>query len=168
VSIDFLEITRIWGKRALSDRLLTSSYNGKITMTHIDAEILLTITLSLCVLVTIRSMYLRKLLIRERTKLVETFTALDCAAAELEKLRQTQQRFQNFKTNLNQAELATKIQQPRLELSRKNGELRTPERYQYIHSLAEKGINASDIASILTISNQEADQLVALANLSRN
>ncbi len=137
-------------------------------MIHIDTEILLTITFFLCVLITIRSMYLRRLLIRDRTKLGEALIALECAAAELEKLRQMQKRFQNFKANLSQAELATKIQQPRLELSRKNGELRTPERYQYIHSLAEKGINASDIASILTISNQEADQLVALANLSRN
>jgi hypothetical protein len=137
-------------------------------MIHIDSEILLTITLFLCVLITIRSMYLRRLLNKKDFKLSAAVASLDLMGRELEELRQVEKRFQNFKANLNQAELATKIQRPRLELSRRNEDPRTPERYQYIHSLTDKGINASDIASILAISNQEADQLVALANLSRN
>jgi len=43
----------------------------------------------------------------------------------------------------------------------------TPERYSYIHSLAEKGLSVEEIASILTISTHEASQLVTLAKIAQ-
>ena len=41
-----------------------------------------------------------------------------------------------------------------------------PERYRYVHRLAESGMAAEEIAEVLSISGHEARQLVNLARLA--
>jgi hypothetical protein len=43
----------------------------------------------------------------------------------------------------------------------------TPERYRYIQSMTEKGLNAQDIAAMISISLHEATQLVTLTRMAR-
>jgi cysteinyl-tRNA synthetase len=136
-------------------------------MPYINIEILVVTSLLLCVFVTVRSIYFRRLSQQHQEKLTATQQALQTADEELAELRLVARTFATFKADLAQAELSTKMQQSRLQFNRQYDNLRTPERYHYIHSMAQKGMTADDIAAILTISNQEADQLVALANLSQ-
>jgi cysteinyl-tRNA synthetase len=136
-------------------------------MPYINIEILVVTSLLLCVFVTVRSIYFRRLSQQHQEKLTAAQQALQTADEELAELRLVARTFATFKADLAQAELSTKMQHSRLQFNRQYDNLRTPERYHYIHSMAQKGMTADDIAAILTISNQEADQLVALANLSQ-
>ncbi len=136
-------------------------------MPYINIEILVVTSLLLCVFVTVRSIYFRRLSQQHQEKLTAAQQALQTADEELAELRLVARTFATFKADLAQAELSTKMQHSRLQFNRQYDNLRPPERYHYIHSMAQKGMTADDIAAILTISNQEADQLVALANLSQ-
>ncbi len=136
-------------------------------MTSITPDILLALALSLCVLVSIRAFYLRKKVSNQEALLKTAISSLASAQKELEKLRQIDKNHSDFKSNLNNAELTTQLQKPRLAFNQHNTFSTPPERYQYIHSLAEKGISSTDIATILSISQQEAEQLVTLAGLAK-
>ncbi|MDD3815410.1 MAG: hypothetical protein PHZ02_12290 [Desulfocapsaceae bacterium] len=72
-----------------------------------------------------------------------------------------------FDDNLRTAELTTRLQQPRLTLQQRGYSPATPERYCYIQSMAEKGMSAQDIASMLSLSLHEATQLVTLIRVAR-
>lgn len=136
-------------------------------MPSINLEILVITSLFLCVAVTVRSIYFRRLSQQHQEELSAVQHSLQAANKELEELRLTARTFANFKADLTQAELSTKMQQSRLQFNRQCDDPRPPERYHYIHSMTQKGMTVDDIAAILTISNQEADQLVTLANLSQ-
>ncbi|WP_143165910.1 hypothetical protein [Desulfofustis glycolicus] len=71
-----------------------------------------------------------------------------------------------FAADLNQAELTTKLQYPRLRDYGAIAERTAPERYRYAHRLSQNGMEAEQIASMLTISQHEAQQLVHLSRLS--
>lgn len=71
-----------------------------------------------------------------------------------------------FAADLNQAELTTKLQYPRLRDYGAIAERTAPERYRYAHRLSQNGMEAEQIASMLTISHHEAEQLVHLSRLS--
>ncbi|MDJ0622683.1 MAG: hypothetical protein QNJ17_06940 [Desulfocapsaceae bacterium] len=137
-------------------------------MTMVDTHILLYVTVVLLILITLRSVFLKRNALQSNSVLAKTLQQLEVARAEIDKLKETEKKFHDFTTDLQQAEIATKMQQSRKMYHQPADELHPPEKYQYVHSLAQKGINASDIATILTISPHEADQLVNLANLSRN
>jgi hypothetical protein len=136
-------------------------------MTTTYFEILIAISVLLSILVTLRSIYFRRRLVHYREKLGATLLSLEKANEEIARLHLIEQKFSTFKADLSQAELATKMQHSRMECNRQNNALRPPERYNYIHSMAQKGMTAADIATVLTISNHEADQLLALASLSQ-
>lgn len=72
-----------------------------------------------------------------------------------------------FDDNLRAAELTTRLQQPRLTMQQSGYVPAAPERYRYIQPMAEKGMSAHEIASMLSMSLHEATQLVTLARVAR-
>jgi hypothetical protein len=87
---------------------------------------------------------------------------------ELESSRRTGQAHTSatFAADLDQAELTTRLQYPRLRDYGAIAERTAPERYRYAHRLSQSGMEAEQIASMLTISQHEAKQLVYLSRLS--
>lgn len=133
-----------------------------------DQNLISILTLSLCVIVTIRAIHFRKTASANKRDLEEALISIDSKNTELKKLQKLADSMANFKNNLQDAEISTKMQKSRLSYTQKNDKsVKIPERYRYIHNLSEKGLSSSDIASILTISPSEAEQLLALANLSQ-
>jgi hypothetical protein len=80
--------------------------------------------------------------------------------------RHTGQESATFAADLNRAEMATRFQYPRLRDYGAIAERTAPERYRYAHRLSRNGMEADQIASLLTISRHEAQQLVHLSRLS--
>lgn len=132
----------------------------------LETEILFSMTLVLCIMVTARSIYLSKIMMLQKNKLHTATLSLESVNKELNNLRTVEKQSNVFKENLNEAELFTNVQKSRPIFNQKVNNHKAPERYQYIRSLHQKGVDAEDIAAILTISTHEANQLVALANLS--
>ncbi len=85
----------------------------------------------------------------------------------LTKLQGIEKQLSAFKDELKKADTVTHLQKPRIKAQHSPEMLTIPDRYKYVHPLSHKGISSSDIASILTISSQEAKQLVTLANLAQ-
>jgi len=71
-----------------------------------------------------------------------------------------------FKENLRSAEITTKLQQSRLTVQQSSNFASAPERYRYILSLLEMGLNAKDIASTLSMSLDETTQIIALIRIA--
>ena len=72
-----------------------------------------------------------------------------------------------FDDNLRTAELTTRLQHPRLTVQQCGSSHATPERYHYIQSMVEKGMNAEEIAPMLSMSLHETTQLVTLIKMVR-
>lgn len=137
-------------------------------MMNPDLTLISILTLSLCIVATIRAIHFRKTAVFNKKELETALRSIDSKNSELEKLHEIADRLANFKKNLSEAELSTKMQQSRLPYTQASDKSITiPDRYRYVHSLTEKGLSSSDIASVLSISTLEAEQLVALANLSQ-
>lgn len=102
---------------------------------------------------------------RLSAKLLSTENNLRTTQQELLELRQKLDSTIEFQKSLHEAEITTRLQQPRLAVQHADSSVRAPERYQYIQSLSEKGMGAEEIAHILSISAQEATQLVTLSRL---
>lgn len=135
-------------------------------MNFIATDLLLYLTLSILVIVSMRAIYLRKIISQQRSLQNATNAKLETALVKIEELKQIEKKYNTFSTDLEQAAISSKVQQTPRVLNSLNGNLRPPERYKYIHSLTQQGISSSEIATILAISSQEADQLVNLANIS--
>jgi hypothetical protein len=131
-------------------------------------QLLLYLTLLLCIAVTIRSFVLRKRLTSQNELLQTANARIEALDVEVAQLKVVEKRFHDFSKDLTQAELSTEIQRFRHATAAGRSTGTPPERYQYIHSLNRKGIPSAEIASILAISPHEADQLVKLANLSQH
>ncbi|MBV5306534.1 MAG: hypothetical protein J0652_07575 [Desulfobulbaceae bacterium] len=71
-----------------------------------------------------------------------------------------------FTENLRSAEITTKLQQSRLTVQQNSNIASAPERYRYILSLLEMGLNAKDIASTLSMSLEETTQIIALIRIA--
>lgn len=137
-------------------------------MMNPDLTLISILTLSLCIIATIRAVHFRRTASFNKKELETALQSIDTKNNELEKLKEIADRLANFKKNLSEAELSTKMQQSRLSFCQASDKCTTiPERYRYVHSLTEKGLSSEDIASVLTISFSEAEQLVALSNLSQ-
>ncbi|MDK9707964.1 MAG: hypothetical protein OEL83_13020 [Desulforhopalus sp.] len=101
-------------------------------------------------------------------QLTETSISLERTRQNFLRLQESHEKIGNFQNSMGEAELTTKLQKPRLahihtpEMSRN-----TPERYSYIHSLAEKGLSVEEIAQVLTISTHEANQVMTLAKIAQ-
>lgn len=100
---------------------------------------------------------------------VELTQALEKLAAAHQDMQALQHRYQDsleFQKNLSEAELTTRLQQPRLSAQHGYSRKAAPERYLYVRSLAQNGMSAEEISSVLSISTQEAEQLVNLSRLA--
>lgn len=73
-----------------------------------------------------------------------------------------------FDVTLRAAELTTRLQRPRLSFQQNGYSPAVPERYGYIQSMAERGLSAKEIASMLSMSLHEATQLVTLTRVARS
>lgn len=123
-------------------------------------------TLLLAISIFIRALFYRKMSDRLIDDLRLTQQELGVALAKVESLQRKQTINMAFQDDLHAAELTMKLQQPRLSIQHGKISTNTPERYLYVRSLAEKGMDAEEIASILHISIQEAQQLVNLSKLA--
>lgn len=137
-------------------------------MNMISYEILLYLTFVLLTLVTARCIYLQRCFVLKNTLLEKVQENLETARTRIEELRSIEKKYNSFGTDLEEAALASRAKQTPRVLNNSKKNFKPPERYKYVHSLTQQGIASAEIATILAISAQEADQLVSLANLSNN
>lgn len=104
---------------------------------------------------------------RLRRQLAEALANQQSAEQSLRLLEQQYSQNLEFQKSLSEAELTTRLQRSRLASQHGRDLTSTPERYGYIRSLAAKGMSAGEIAAILSISSQEAEQLVKLSQLGK-
>ncbi len=101
-------------------------------------------------------------------QLTETTVSLERTRQNLSNLQEKHEKIVEFQHSLGEAEWMTKLQKPQLrEMQPPERPRNSPERYSFIHSLAEKGLSVEEIASILTISTHEARQLVTLSKIAQ-
>lgn len=98
-----------------------------------------------------------------------TLTAKETELFELKKefteLEERVEKLSDFNNSMKETTVTTKLQSKR---NQDCTNFTTPEKYQYIISLTQKGMQAEEIATILSISEHEARQLVSLAKISAN
>ncbi|MFT5698015.1 MAG: hypothetical protein ACI8ZB_000869 [Desulforhopalus sp.] len=103
-------------------------------------------------------------------QLTETTIRLENNRKELNDLQDRHNEIKTFHKSIEQAELTTKFQAPRLHASHgefaSNNSPQVPEKYLYIRSLTEKGMSPEEIGAVLSISPHEARQLVALTKIT--
>lgn len=106
---------------------------------------------------------------RHNTLILTTLKAKETELSELKKefgeLEEKVAKLSDFNSTMSEATVTTKLQTKR---NQDYQNANTPEKYQYIISLTQKGMKAEEIASILSISEHEARQLVSLAKISAN
>lgn len=129
----------------------------------IASSVLCLLTLTKCILVNKENKFILK-------QLTETMALLATSKKQLNELQIKHRETITFHKAIEQAELTTKLQAPRLQAA--HGEKHqqsfssVPEKYSYIRSLTEKGMSPEEIASVLSISTYEASQLVALTMIT--
>lgn len=108
-------------------------------------------------------------------QLTETSNSLELTRKNLAILEEKQLKIDDFHSSLADAvhrsladaELSTRIEKSRATGLKNDHNHAAPEKYCYIHSLAEKGMSSEEIAAVLTISPHEARQLVALSKIAQ-
>lgn len=99
-------------------------------------------------------------------QLVKIRIYLEDADSDRLSIRQQYQENLQFQKKLDEAEITTRLQQPRLSAQHNKERIKPPERYQFVRSMANNGLDAEEIATILSISTHEAEQLVNLSKLA--
>ena len=135
-------------------------------MTQAYFTIILIACAILICLVTLRSMLQRRNCEQLQKKLDLTLKQLEERQKMVNDLRTIERRYAEFKKDLQSAELSTNFQKPRLNAAFDSRNITAPERYKYVQSLSEKGLAAEDIASILSLSPIETEQILNLASLA--
>jgi hypothetical protein len=130
--------------------------------------LLILLALLLCSVAMWRSFIFKKKADRQEKLLAETNQALAEVQKRLLILQEKDLQSNDFNKSLNQAEITTRLQKSRLSAQNYNRSLSPPERYRYVHSLAANGMSSHEIASVLSISIHEADQLVNLSRLAHS
>lgn len=121
---------------------------------------------TLAILLFIHTVTLRKANDKLKLELATVTENLTLTQESLKSLKAKYTQTIEFQKKLSEAELTTKLQQPRLSAQHQSDRQQAPERYQYVRTLAKEGMDAEEIAKILSISKQEAEQLVTLSKLS--
>jgi hypothetical protein len=135
-------------------------------MSVINTEsFLIILALLLCSAATWRSIVYRRRAKQQSRLLAETSEALAEVNKKLIFLQERDKKFTEFQDSLNLAEITTRLQKSRLSAQDCN-RMSPPERYRYVHSLAESGMSSQEIATVLSISIHEAEQLVNLSRLA--
>ena len=138
-------------------------------MVQSHLSILLTfLALLLCSVATWRSIVFRRRAEGRERLLQEATDALSASQKKLNDLEERGQKYDAFQESLNLAEITTRLQKPRISVQNRPRSMDPPERYRYVHSLASGGMSSREIASVLSISIHEADQLVNLARLAHS
>jgi hypothetical protein len=138
-------------------------------MTTYSITILL-ISILFCTISTVLAIMLKRSNNNHEKVLAEMRTALEARQDNTENLdeqREANQAGNIFDDNLRTAELTTRLQQPRLSMQQCGSSPATPERYRYIQSMVAKGMNAEEIAAMLSMSLHEITQLVTLIKMAR-
>ncbi len=128
--------------------------------------LLIVILVLLLITTTIRSYIFKKKAERNSRKLHEVMNTVHALENKYAKLEEEKSEEPVFDKQLNQAEVTSKLQTSRIHRHINQSKVKTPERYSYIRTLIDKGLNSDEIASVLAISPQEALQLVKLSELS--
>ena len=106
---------------------------------------------------------------RHNTLILTNLKAKEIELFELKKefgeLEERIAKLSDFNKSMDKSNVTTKLQTKR---NQDHQNVHTPEKYQYLISLTQKGMKAEEIASILSISEYEARQLVSLAKISTN
>ncbi|MFT5726663.1 MAG: hypothetical protein ACI8PB_000785 [Desulforhopalus sp.] len=104
------------------------------------------------------------------TKLSETASMLEKQEIKINDMQFQSKDNKTFQNSIDNAELTTRFQSTRLKAahtsSSENSSFHAPEKYSYIRTLSEKGMDSDEIAALLSISPHEASQLVTLAMIS--
>ncbi len=101
------------------------------------------------------------------TELSEASRILEQKEGEMTSLKERYSTVLNFQESLKIAKLSTQLQKPRTSVQTTSKKNLVPEKYLYAQSLAEKGMSAEEIGSILTMSPHEADQLISLSRIAQ-
>ena len=103
-------------------------------------------------------------------QLTQTTISLENNKKKLLELQKRHDEITEFQKTIREAELTTNLQKPRLlaahEEAGYSSSKNVPEKYSYIRSLTEKGMSVKEIATLLSISPYEANQLVTLTMIS--
>ena len=84
-----------------------------------------------------------------------------------QQLKEELKQNQLFSKNLEEAdEATTKLQMSRSSYQARAVNASMPERYRYINSLTGNGATANEIAALFSVSQEEAEQLVSLAQIT--
>jgi hypothetical protein len=144
------------------------AFPGKGTcMSAITTEILLILlAFLLCSVAIWRSIIFKKRADQQSKLLAETNATLEEVRKKLFALQEKDKQYKEFQDSLNQAEITTRLQKSRLSTQQHNRSMSPPEKYRYVHSLAASGMTSQEIASVLSISIHEAEQLVNLSKLA--
>jgi ATP/maltotriose-dependent transcriptional regulator MalT len=126
--------------------------------------ILILLALLLCSVAMWRFILLKKRADKQSKILIEATKAFADMQEQLEALQKKNKQYKEFQDSLDQAEITTRLQKSRLSMQEQD--MPAPERYRYVHSLAASGMSSQEIASVLSISIHEAEQLVNLARLA--
>jgi len=135
-------------------------------LTITPSTLLALLALLLCSLVTWRAIFFRRKADHQEKRLRKAEGTLADFEQKIHNLEERGHAYNAFQESLNLAEITTKLQKSRLSAQEYNHNMSPPERYRYVHSLAAGGMSSQEIASILSISIHEADQLVNLARLA--
>ncbi|BHH83390.1 hypothetical protein [Desulforhopalus sp. 52FAK] len=138
----------------------------QITLSHmmyLSTGIIGLILLAKCVLVKKENILLSE-------QLTQATISLESNRKKLSDLQRRHEEITAFQKSIREAELTTSLQKPRLyaahDESRYSNNKNVPEKYSYIRSLTEKGMSVKEIATVLSISPHEANQLVTLTMIS--
>jgi ABC-type multidrug transport system fused ATPase/permease subunit len=101
-----------------------------------------------------------------RQKLARMEKELSQAQTNLRALQREQRETRRFRSAFDTADLSRQLRETQMT-GRKIAQVESPERYRYASSLIACGVEAEQLAEGLSLSRQEAEQLVALANLAR-
>lgn len=129
--------------------------------------ILLLIALATGSLAVFRAIHFQKKSRSLSGRLYEVDNNLEATRNSLRDLQQKYGQSLEFNRNLSDAGITTRLQSSRLSIQSRPDALEAPERYRYFHRLAGSGMEAEEIASVLSISGQEARQLVTLSRLGQ-
>lgn len=121
-------------------------------------------SLFLCILLFIRSLYLRRQAAQQAGLVIEKEQALRQYQEKMKK-NEGGEPPDGFLSDLEQATMTTGLQRSRLSLQHNRGNQRPPERYGYVKGMFRSGMAMEDIASALGMSSHELAQLHSLTTI---
>jgi hypothetical protein len=137
-------------------------------MFNLNIEIiLLLLSCFLCFAVSLRLFSIKSKNKKTDETLTSTQNSLNSLQAQLENLKNQNKENNSFDSTLHTVKVTTNLQKSRTQYHQKAVSTMPPERYRYIRSLLDNGLDSEKIASVLAISIQEAEQLVALSKLAQ-